>query len=123
MTDESNQEKKDFELSLDRANAAFSEATLSTTMQPYVVLAPGEIILEKYRIIELLGRGGMGSVYRVENLLVNRIYALKCLSKAQADDSSWRRFQNEAKAAHMLDHANLIRVYDFGLLPGGQLLD
>jgi serine/threonine protein kinase len=120
LTDESNQEKKDFELSLDQANAAFSEATLSTTMQPYVVLAPGEIILEKYRIIELLGRGGMGSVYRVENLLVNRIYALKCLSKAQADDSSWRRFQNEAKAAHMLDHANLIRVYDFGLLPGGQ---
>ncbi|PZM81283.1 MAG: hypothetical protein DKT66_18880 [Candidatus Melainabacteria bacterium] len=120
MAEESKQNDNDVELSLEQADAASRDTTLNVPMQPQVVLAPGQIVMEKYRIIDLLGRGGMGSVYRVENLLVNRIYALKCLSKAQTNDGSWRRFQNEVKAAHMLDHANLIRVYDFGLLPGGQ---
>lgn len=85
-----------------------------------VALAPGAIILDKFKIIGLLGQGGMGTVYRVEHLLVGRQYALKCLHKHQANDGNWRRFQNEAKAAHMLDHASLLRFYDFGLLQGGQ---
>ncbi len=101
-----------------KIDAAFGDTTLNVVSQPPVVLEPGEIVLEKFRIIELLGRGGMGSVYRVEHLMVNRMYALKCLSKCQSNDGSWRRFQNEIKAAHVLDHPNLIRVYEFGLLPG-----
>ncbi len=72
------------------------------------------------RIIDLLGQGGMGSVYRVEHLLMERQFALKCLNKFQSADGAWRRYQNEAKAAHLLDHANLLKVYEFGLLPGGQ---
>ena len=85
-----------------------------------LVLEPGLIVLEKFKIIDLLGQGGMGSVYRVEHLLMGRQFALKCLNKFQEADASWRRFQNEAKAAHLLDHANLLKVYEFGLLPGGQ---
>ncbi len=96
------------------------ETTLSLPAEPTVRLAPGITLLEKFRIIELLGEGGMGSVYRVEHLLMNRQFALKCLNKYQAADAGWKRFQNEAKAAHMLDHANLLKVYEFGLLPGGQ---
>ncbi len=119
MTQDSEEKNEISNLSLDQGDAC-SDTTYSLVSQPPVVLEPGEVILEKFRIIELLGRGGMGSVYRVEHLLVNRIYALKCLSKSQTNDAGWRRFQNEAKAAHMLDHANLIRVYEFGLLPGGQ---
>lgn len=120
LREESEEKNKAFELSLEQAEADLSETTCSFDMQMLLALEPGEIVLDKYRIIELLGRGGMGSVYRVENLLVNRNYALKCLSKVQTNDGSWRRFQNEAKAAHMLDHPNLIRVYDFGLLASGQ---
>ncbi|MBA3994921.1 MAG: hypothetical protein C0469_15485, partial [Cyanobacteria bacterium DS2.3.42] len=96
------------------------DTTLSLPSEPTVRLAPGITLLEKFKIIELLGEGGMGSVYRVEHLLMNRQFALKCLNKYQAADAGWKRFQNEAKAAHMLDHANLLKVYEFGLLPGGQ---
>lgn len=120
MAEEPIEKDKALELSLAQKSEDLSETTCNADGQRPVTLEPGEIVLDKYRIIELLGRGGMGSVYRVENLLVNRIYALKCLSKAQTNDGSWRRFQNEAKAAHMLDHPNLIRVYDFGLLSSGQ---
>lgn len=120
LSEESIEKDRAYEISLEQANADLSDTTFGADLQMLVALEPGEIVLDKYRIIELLGRGGMGSVYRVENLLVNRNYALKCLSKVQTNDSSWRRFQNEAKAAHMLDHQNLIRVYDFGLLASGQ---
>lgn len=96
------------------------DTTLALPSEPVVRLAAGVTLLEKFKIIELLGEGGMGSVYRVEHLLMNRQFALKCLNKYQAADAGWKRFQNEAKAAHMLDHANLLKVYEFGLLPGGQ---
>lgn len=96
------------------------DTTLSLPPDPLETLKPGTVLIEKFRIIDLLGRGGMGSVYRVEHLLMNQQFALKCLNKFQTEDAGWRRFKNEAKAAHMLDHANLIKVYEFGLLPGGQ---
>ncbi len=105
---------------LESAGPHCGDTTISLGAQPTVLHAPGTTLLEKFKIIELLGQGGMGSVYRVEHLLMNRQFALKCLNKFQAADAGWRRFQNEAKAAHLLDHPNLLKVYDFGLLPGGQ---
>jgi len=96
------------------------EASMSLFAQTPVCFEPGIIILEKFKIIDLLGEGGMGSVYRVEHLLMERQFALKCLNKFKSADGAWRRFQNEAKAAHLLDHANLLKVYEVGLLPGGQ---
>lgn len=97
-----------------------SDTLLSLSAQAPVVLEPDVIVLEKFKIISLLGQGGMGSVYKVEHLLMGRQFALKCLNKFQSADGSWRRFQNEARAAHLLDHTNLLKVYEFGLLPGGQ---
>ncbi len=96
------------------------DTTIALGLQAPVVLSPGAIVLEKFKIIGLLGQGGMGSVYRVEHLLMNRQFALKCLNKFQAADAGWKRFQNEARAAHLLDHANLLKVFEVGLLPGGQ---
>lgn len=83
-----------------------------------VVLEPGSVVLDKYKIVELVGLGGMGSVFRVTHVHLGSVFALKCLNKEQPKDHTWRRFQNEAKAAHILDHPNLIKVHDFGLLPG-----
>lgn len=84
-----------------------------------IFLSPGSIILDRYKVLGLLGKGGMGSVFQVKHLHLQSEFALKVLNK-QADDTSWRRFENEAKAASRLDHPNLIKVHDSGLLPDGQ---
>ncbi|HEY9784545.1 MAG TPA: serine/threonine-protein kinase [Candidatus Obscuribacterales bacterium] len=84
------------------------------------LLEIGSIVLEKYRVLELLGSGGVGSVYRIQHVLMGGELALKCLNKRQPDDATWRRFQNEARAANKLDHQNFIKVHDFGLLPSGR---
>ncbi|CAN5155412.1 hypothetical protein BH10CYA1_BH10CYA1_30930 [soil metagenome] len=81
---------------------------------------PGSIILEKYLVIKLLGRGGMGSVYQVRDLKLRTEFALKCLNSQHTNNVVWRRFDNEARAANRLDHPNLIKVHDSGLLPDGQ---
>lgn len=93
--------------------------TPSASGEPLSMQA-GETILGKFKILDLLGQGGMGSVWRVDHLYLGRQFALKCLNKQQANDVSWRRFQNEAKAASKLDHPNLIKVHEFDLLPDGR---
>ncbi len=85
----------------------------------HVDLKPDSILLERYQVIGLLGAGGMGSVFHVKHLHLQSDFALKVLNK-QADKTLWRRFENEARAASRLDHPNLIKVYDTGLLPDGQ---
>ena len=85
-----------------------------------VQLAPGKIIMDKFVVIEHLGTGGMGSVFKVQHIHLQTFYALKCLNHKQGNDAIWRRFENEARAANRLDHPNLIKVTDSGLLPDGQ---
>lgn len=91
-----------------------------TAIAQIAVLETDSVILDRFRVVGLLGRGGMGSVYRVQHLHLGTQYALKCLNRRQADAGAWRRFENEARAAHRLDHPNLIKVHDSGLLPDGQ---
>lgn len=85
----------------------------------HIVLAPDSILLDRYKVLGLLGKGGMGSVFHVRHIHLKSEFALKVLNR-QADDTSWRRFENEAKAANRLDHPNLIKVHDSGLLPDGE---
>ncbi len=96
------------------------ETTYSMNPLATPTIEPGTILLGKFRVVGLLGVGGMGSVYRVDHLLMETQFALKCLNKFQEANASWRRFQNEAKAAHMLDHPNHLKVFEFGLLESGQ---
>jgi serine/threonine protein kinase len=66
-----------------------------------------------YRIHEQIGSGGMGSVYRAEDLSAGREVALKFLrSRAEAEDNAMARFQREAAIASSLDHPNICKVYD-----------
>lgn len=81
-------------------------------------LQPGAVILDRYVVAGLLGTGGMGSVFHVRHLHLQTDYALKVLNH-QGRDSLWKRFANEARAASKLDHPNLTKVYDSGLLPDG----
>lgn len=79
----------------------------------------GSIIQERYRVLNLLGRGGMGSVYHVRSLKSESDFALKLLDR-HAGESSARRFEIEAKVANRLDHPNLIKVHDSGVTEDGQ---
>jgi serine/threonine protein kinase len=67
----------------------------------------------KYKVLERLGAGGMGSVYLCEHKLMRRRVAVKVLPTAKADDpSSLERFQREARCVAALDHINIVRAYD-----------
>src|SRR5581483_2105836 len=67
----------------------------------------------KYKVLERLGSGGMGSVYLCEHKLMRRRVAVKVLPSAKAEDPSAReRFYREARAVAALDHPNIVRAYD-----------
>ena len=75
--------------------------------------------LAHYRLVERIGAGGMGVVYRAEDTHLDRIVAIKVLpADAVADPERRRRFVQEAKAASALNHANIIHVYDIGSADG-----
>lgn len=82
-------------------------------------LETNSIIQDRYQVLSLLGRGGMGSVYHVRHVILQTDYALKVLD-THASESSARRFEIEARAANRLDHPNLIKVHDSGLTADGQ---
>ena len=68
-----------------------------------------------YEILALLGEGGMGEVYRARDVRLSRDVALKVLHADVASDSDRvRRFEQEARAAGVLNHPNIVAVYDTG---------
>ncbi len=81
--------------------------------------APGEVLGGTYKIIDFLGQGGMGFVYRVEHLLMAKELALKVLRTEHITEIIWRRFQTEAQAIARLDHANIVKIYDMGKTQDG----
>src|SRR5215831_4494768 len=92
----------------------------STLTQPApagrVHFAPGTVLAQRYRIIYLLGRGGMGEVYRADDLVLGQPVALKFLPAAS--DAALTRFRNEVRTARQVSHPNVCRVYDIGEADG-----
>jgi serine/threonine protein kinase/formylglycine-generating enzyme required for sulfatase activity/dienelactone hydrolase len=85
-------------------------------------LKAGTILKEKYRILGKIASGGMGVVYKAEDIRLKRIVALKFLSPALT--SNWEaheRFVHEAQAASELDHPNICTIYEFDESEAGQL--
>ena len=80
---------------------------------------PGTLLGDRYRIVSLLGAGGMGEVYRATDLRLNQPVALKFLPLEMArDPRALARFHNEVRIARQVAHPNVCRVYDLGEVEG-----
>jgi serine/threonine-protein kinase len=76
---------------------------------------PGQLVAERYRIVALAGRGGMGEVYRAEDLKLSQIVAIKFLPESVSQDASaLARFHSEVRIARQVSHPNVCRVFDIG---------
>jgi WD40 repeat protein len=97
--------------------------------------APGRVVVPGYEILGVLGRGGMGVVYQVRQVALNRVVALKMiLTGAHAAPEVRQRFRREAEAVARLQHPNIVQIHEVGeadghpffsleFCPGGSLAD
>src|SRR6185295_6417605 len=84
---------------------------------------PGTILADRYRIVGLLGKGGMGEVYRADDLKLSQPVALKFLpERFLSDRVALARFHREVRVARQVSHRNVCRVYDIGEFDGKHFL-
>jgi serine/threonine protein kinase len=75
-----------------------------------------EMLADRYEIIEVIGEGGMGVVYKARHVLMKRVVAIKMLHESLiANELTRKRFEQEAQAISALNHPNILTVYDFGI--------
>src|SRR5512135_2164461 len=85
--------------------------------------APGTVLADRYRIVALVGRGGMGEVYRADDLRLGQPVALKFLPPTLERDQTARdRLLAEVRSARTVSHPNVCRVYDIGEVDGRSFL-
>ena len=82
----------------------------------------GKVLADRFEMLDRIGEGGMGVVYRARQISVDRMVAIKVLNAQVAQDPQWvGRFINEAKACSKLQHPNTVRLIDFGQTREGLL--
>ncbi len=95
------------------AKALVRQERLTRWQAGQLLAGRSSFFLGKYRLVELLGRGGMGAVFLAHHTTMNRPVALKVISKKLGSDpASLERFFTEAQAIAALDHPNIVRAYD-----------
>ncbi len=89
-------------------------------MLDFGALRIGDVVDDKYEVEALVGRGGMGVVYRARHIQLNVPRAIKVMHRELAENEDFlARFRNEAKLAEELRHPNLVTLYDLSPLPDG----
>src|SRR4051812_15310931 len=82
---------------------------------PAHTLVAGRVIAEKYKLLRLLGSGGMGAVYEAEHTWTTRRVAVKVMrAEYSQDEVAVQRFMQEAKSATVISHPNIVQVLDMG---------
>src|SRR6266700_5383603 len=82
-----------------------------------------EVLGERYKLQDPIGRGGMATIYRGQDLRMDRVVAIKVLREVYSTDPKFvTRFQREAKAASALQHPNIVQVYDYGQTNGNYFI-
>ncbi|HEX8953117.1 MAG TPA: serine/threonine-protein kinase, partial [Polyangia bacterium] len=80
----------------------------------------GQILADRYRVVRLIGEGGMGQVYEAQHVNINKRFALKLLRpEIVSNAEAVARFRQEAWSASSIGHENIIEIEDFATLPSG----
>mgnify|MGYP000724621012 CR=1 FL=1 len=94
-----------------------ARASLATTSHANLV---GSVLADRYRLLKLIGEGGMGSVYQAEHITIGRKLAVKVLAPEYCDSPEVvARFLQEARTASMLHHEHIVDITDFGYTKQG----
>lgn len=100
-------------------SATSAQAVLQGEAGPPERFSIGTVIADRYRVVGRLGAGGMGEVYRVQDLKLQQAVALKFIWQGRANDPIWlARLRNEASLARRVTHPNVCRIYDIGEVDG-----
>ena len=94
----------------------------STPRPSYERFSPGDVLDERYRIVALLGKGGMGEVYRADDLKLGQPVALKFLPRDVFDSSAIERLYGEVRLGRKISHPNVCRLYDIGEWKGNHFV-
>jgi hypothetical protein len=114
----------DLTIAATRAATRLPGSSPSSSSTPSSIpFAPGAIVAGRYRLVSLLGRGGMGEVYRADDLTLDQTVALKFLPAGVAVDSErLAQFHAELRIARQVSHKNVCRLYDLGEHDGRRFL-
>lgn len=100
-----------------------TENPIHTTSNDGGRFIAGTVLANRYRILGLLGKGGMGEVYKANDLELEQTVALKFLPESFArNEGAIKRFRNEVRTARQVSHANVCRVFDIGEIKGSYYL-
>ena len=105
----------------DVVNSAGRDGASDNEQVTTLSFSPGSTVAKRYRIIDVVGRGGMSIVYKAEDLELRETLALKLFTQP-TNEEAIERFKQEIKLARQLLHDNIIRVYDLGHALGARFL-
>jgi serine/threonine-protein kinase len=104
-------------------NRRYTPRSSTSTSSEEGRFQPGQLLVDRYRVISLVGRGGMGEVYRASDLTLNQPVALKFLPQAAAGRPDLlERFRGEVRIARQVSHPNVCRIYDIGEVDGSAFI-
>jgi serine/threonine-protein kinase len=93
----------------------FSVPSPTASSSGPIIYVPTDVIAGKYRLLRIIGQGGMGAVWIAKNLALEVDVALKLIRRDRATEEASKRLLTEARAAAKLDHPGIVRVFDFGV--------